>query len=172
MPYEIDILITFVYTNIVHTTMTIEEALHINAKMDLESKTAINLQYTSRILEEKFAALLKDFDLTTPQFNVLRILRGQKGNPASLACIQERMVDRNSNTTRLVDKLIKKEWVKRRICPDNRRMVEIEITVGGLEVLKQLDPLTRELNAKNVKTLSHEELVTLNTLLDKLKTDE
>ncbi|MAU70456.1 MULTISPECIES: MarR family transcriptional regulator [unclassified Leeuwenhoekiella] len=152
--------------------MTIEEALHISAKLDLESKTAINLQYTSRLLEEKFAGLLKEYDLTTPQFNVLRILRGQKGNPASLACIQERMVDRNSNTTRLVDKLIKKEWVKRRVCPDNRRMVEIEITAEGLAVLKQLDPLTRELNAKNVEALTEEELVTLNTLLDKLKTNE
>ncbi|PHS02472.1 MAG: MarR family transcriptional regulator [Leeuwenhoekiella sp.] len=152
--------------------MTIEEALHISAKLDLESKTAINLQYTSRILEEKFAGLLKEYDLTTPQFNVLRILRGQKGKPASLACIQDRMVDRNSNTTRLVDKLIKKDWVKRRVCPDNRRMVEIEITPDGLKVLEQLDPLTRELNAKNVAPLTQDELLTLNTLLDKLKTHD
>lgn len=152
--------------------MTIEEALHISVKLDLESKTAINLQYTSRILEEKFAGLLKEYDLTTPQFNVLRILRGQKGKPASLACIQDRMVDRNSNTTRLVDKLIKKDWVKRRVCPDNRRMVEIEITPDGLKVLEQLDPLTRELNAKNVAPLTQEELQILNTLLDKLKTHD
>ncbi|PHQ28218.1 MarR family winged helix-turn-helix transcriptional regulator [Leeuwenhoekiella nanhaiensis] len=152
--------------------MTIEEALHISAKLDLESKTAINLQYTSRILEEKFAGLLKEYDLTTPQFNVLRILRGQKGKPASLACIQDRMVDRNSNTTRLVDKLIKKDWVKRRVCPDNRRMVEIEITPDGLKVLEQLDPLTRELNAKNVAPLTQDELLTLNKLLDKLKTHD
>ena len=152
--------------------MTIEEALHISAKLDLESKTAINLQYTSRILEEKFAGLLKEYDLTTPQFNVLRILRGQKGKPASLACIQDRMVDRNSNTTRLVDKLIKKDWVKRRVCPDNRRMVEIEITPDGLTILEQLDPLTRELNAKNVAPLTQDELLTLNTLLDKLKTHD
>ncbi|MCC4214327.1 MarR family winged helix-turn-helix transcriptional regulator [Leeuwenhoekiella parthenopeia] len=152
--------------------MTIEEALHISAKLDLESKTAINLQYTSRILEEKFAGLLKEYDLTTPQFNVLRILRGQKGKPASLACIQDRMVDRNSNTTRLVDKLIKKDWVKRRVCPDNRRMVEIEITPDGLTILEQLDPLTREINAKNVAPLTQDELLTLNTLLDKLKTHD
>ena len=152
--------------------MTIEEALHISAKLDLESKTAINLQYTSRILEEKFAGLLKEYDLTTPQFNVLRILRGQKGKPASLAFIQDRMVDRNSNTHGLVDKLIKKDWVKRRVCPDNRRMVEIEITPEGLKVLEQLDPLTRELNAKNVAPLTQDELLTLNKLLDKLKTHD
>lgn len=149
--------------------MTIEEALHISSSIDLASKTLINIHYTSRILEEQFAALLKEYDLSIPQFNVLRILRGQKGKPASLACVQERMVDRNSNTTRLVDKLIKKEWVNRRVCPSNRRMVEIEITTAGLELLSELDPLTQDVNTKSVSPLTQEELVTLNILLDKLK---
>lgn len=152
--------------------MKIEEALKIGNGLDLSSKTLINIQYTSRILEEKFAALLKEYDLSTPQFNVLRILRGQKGKPASLACIQERMVDRSSNTTRLVDKLIKKELVSRRICPDNRRKVEIEITANGLTLLKELDPLTSAENASNTSSLNDDELVTLNNLLDKLRTDE
>ena len=152
--------------------MKIEDALKIGNGLDLSSKTLINIQYTSRILEEKFAALLKEYDLSTPQFNVLRILRGQKGKPASLACIQERMVDRSSNTTRLVDKLIKKELVSRRICPDNRRKVEIEITTNGLTLLKELDPLTSAENASNTSSLNDDELVTLNNLLDKLRTDE
>lgn len=153
-------------------TMKIEEALKIGNGLDLSSKTLINIQYTSRFLEEHFAALLKEFDLSTPQFNVLRILRGQKGKPASLACIQERMVDRSSNTTRLVDKLIKKALVSRRICPANRRKVEIEITSAGLELLEDLDPLTAAANAKNTATLTTTELETLNTLLDKLRKDE
>ena len=152
--------------------MKIEDALKIGNGLDLSSKTLINIQYTSRILEEKFATLLKEYDLSTPQFNVLRILRGQKGKPASLACIQERMVDRSSNTTRLVDKLIKKELVSRRICPDNRRKVEIEITTNGLTLLKELDPLTSAENASNTSSLNDDELVTLNNLLDKLRTDE
>ena len=152
--------------------MKIEDALKIGNGLDLSSKTLINIQYTSRILEEKFATLLKEYDLSTPQFNVLRILRGQKGKPASLACIQERMVDRSSNTTRLVDKLIKKELVSRRICPDNRRKVEIEITTNGLTLLKELDPLTSAANASNTSSLNDDELVTLNNLLDKLRTDE
>ncbi|MBQ51114.1 MAG: MarR family transcriptional regulator [Leeuwenhoekiella sp.] len=152
--------------------MKIEDALKIGNGLDLSSKTLINIQYTSRILEEKFATLLKEYDLSTPQFNVLRILRGQKGKPASLACIQERMVDRSSNTTRLVDKLIKKELVSRRICPDNRRKVEIEITANGLKLLKELDPLTSAANANNTSSLNDDELVTLNNLLDKLRTDE
>ena len=152
--------------------MKIEEALKINSGLDLSSKTLINIQYTSRLLEEKFAALLKEYGLSTPQFNVLRILRGQKGKPASLACIQERMVDRSSNTTRLVDKLIAKGMVERRICPANRRKVEIEIAKPGLELLKKLDPLTKKSNAKNASNLTEDELLTLNNLLDKLRNDE
>ncbi|MFD2826890.1 MarR family winged helix-turn-helix transcriptional regulator [Leeuwenhoekiella polynyae] len=152
--------------------MKIEEALKINSGLDLSSKTLINIQYTSRLLEEKFAALLKEHGLSTPQFNVLRILRGQKGKPASLACIQERMVDRSSNTTRLVDKLIAKGMVERRICPANRRKVEIEITKPGLDLLKELDPLTKKTNAENASNLTENELLTLNDLLDKLRNDE
>ena len=82
------------------------------------------------------------------------------------------VVDRSSNTTRLVDKLIKKELVSRRICPDNRRKVEIEITANGLTLLKELDPLTSAENASNTSSLNDDELVTLNNLLDKLRTDE
>ncbi|WP_317041354.1 MarR family winged helix-turn-helix transcriptional regulator [Leeuwenhoekiella marinoflava] len=163
----------FVSTNVVQTeTMEIEDTLKISRELDLPSKTLINIQYTSRLLEEKFAALLKEFDLSTPQFNVLRILRGQKGKPASLACIQERMVDRSSNTTRLVDKLISKGLVERRICPANRRKVEIEITKPGLILLKELDPLTTKTNAESAANLTQDELLTLNNLLDKLRNDE
>ena len=152
--------------------MNIEEALKISKNLDLPSKTLINLMYTSRSVEEKFAALLKEYELSSPQFNVLRILRGQKGKPASLACIQERMVDRNSNTTRLVDKLITKELVVRRVCPDNRRRVEIEITEQGLQLLEKLDPLTTRHNAQSTSNLEENELIILNNLLDKLKNDE
>ena len=107
--------------------MKIEDVIKSKA-MSLSTKTVINLSYTSRIIEEAIATKFKSYDLTMQQYNVLRILRGQKGNPANLSTIQERMVDRNSNTTRLVDKLIKKGWVKRNICKQNRRKVEIFIT--------------------------------------------
>ncbi|MGO4911488.1 MarR family winged helix-turn-helix transcriptional regulator [Leeuwenhoekiella sp. W20_SRS_FM14] len=152
--------------------MRIEEDLKITSNTDLASKTLINLHYTSRLIEEKFNALLKEHDLSNPQFNVLRILRGQKGNPASLACIQERMIDRNSNTTRLVDKLIVKNLVKRQTCPENRRKVEIEITPDGLELLKELDPVTKNFNTHTLDNFNPEELETLNNLLNKLKIDE
>ncbi|HEA29485.1 MAG TPA: MarR family transcriptional regulator, partial [Leeuwenhoekiella sp.] len=124
--------------------MTIEETIKARP-MPLKTKTLINIMYTSRVVEEVMANLLKEYELSSQQFNVLRILRGQNGKPASLFTIQERMVDRNSNTTRLVDKLIKKELVARRICPHNRRKVEITITKKGEELLKALDPQTMQL---------------------------
>lgn len=128
------------------------------------------MMYTSRYIEDAVMGILKPYDLTLQQYNVLRILRGQKGKPANLYTIQERMIDKSSNTTRLVDKLIKKGWVKRSVCEENRRKVEIIITTKGLEILKELDPLTEENNEKILKNLSEEQLVTLNNLLDTLRT--
>ena len=88
--------------------MQIEQAIKTMHPMAIATKTVINMMYTSRLLEEAVLSVLKPYDLSIQQYNVLRILRGQKGKPANLSTIQERMVDRSSNTTRLVDKLIKK----------------------------------------------------------------
>ena len=149
--------------------MSIETAIKSIHKMGINTKTVINLMYTSRIMEEAIAAVLKPYDLSIQQYNVLRILRGQKGNPANLSTLQERMVDRSSNTTRLVDKLIKKGWVKRNVCAQNRRKVEIFITEEGLAILQELDPITEENNNKIVSNLSTDQLEGLNTLLDLLR---
>lgn len=149
--------------------MKIEEEIKATGVMELAAKTVINIAYTSRSLEEPFQALLKEYDLSTQQFNVLRILRGQRGKPANLSTLQERMIDRNSNTTRLVDKLLKKGWVVRQVCANNRRKIEIFITEDGLQLLKTLDPIVTEKNKRSVSNLTKTELETLNTLLDKLR---
>ena len=149
--------------------MSIEAAIKSIHKMGITTKTVINLMYTSRIVEEAIISVLKPYDLTIPQYNVLRILRGQKGNPANLSTIQERMIDRSSNTTRLVDKLIRKGWVARNTCAQNRRKVEIFITEKGLEILQVLDPITEGTNENIVSSLSLEELENLNHLLDLLR---
>ena len=125
--------------------------------------------YTTRIIEEIITGVLKPFDITIQQYNVLRILRGQKGKPANLSTIQERMIDRSSNTGRLVDKLIKKEWVERHVCEQNRRKVEIFITKKGLEILQELDPIINDNNNKLVSNLSSGQLEGLNDLLDLLR---
>ena len=149
--------------------MSIEAAIKTIHKMGINTKTVINIMYTSRIMEEAIVAVLKPYDLSIQQYNVLRILRGQKGNPANLSTLQERMIDRSSNTTRLVDKLIKKEWVSRNVCAINRRKVEILITEKGLAILQVLDPITEENNNKIVSSLSTNQLEELNTLLDLLR---
>ena len=134
--------------------------------MSRSTKTVINLMYTSRLVEIAASSILKPFDLTIQQYNVLRILRGQKGKPANLGTIQERMIDRSSNTSRLVDKLIVKGLVERSRCPANRRKVEILITGQGLEVLESLDDLTEENNKEILKGLKDEELEMLNEFLN------
>jgi DNA-binding MarR family transcriptional regulator len=149
--------------------MNIEEAIKSNQTLGLATKTAINLMYTSRIIEESVLQVLKEHDISTQQFNVLRILRGQKGIAANLSTVQERMIDKSSNTTRLIDKLIKKELVKRQVCKNNRRKIELFITERGLVLLKTLDPITETNNKQQMQKLSEKELQTLNTLLDKLK---
>lgn len=125
--------------------------------------------YTARYVEEFGAKLMKDNDLTLQQFNVLRILRGQKGKPANLSTIQERMIDKSSNTTRLIDKLIQKNLVERRVCEKNRRKIEVFITEEGLKKLDIVDPLVEQNNKNIVDVFSTAEIEKLNALLDKLR---
>lgn len=150
--------------------MDIDSAIKSIHKMAISTKTVVNIMFTSRIVEEAVLAVLKPHDLTLQQYNVLRILRGQKGKPANLYTIQERMIDRNSNTTRLIDKLIKKGWVERTVCEENRRKVEIVITPGGLQILEELDDIVEANNQHILSSLSEEQLIALNTLLDTLRT--
>jgi len=150
--------------------MKIEEVIKATGRMELSTKTIINVLYTSRFIEERITSLLKQFDLTNQQFNVLRILRGQKGKPANLSTLQERMIDKSSNTTRLVDKLLNKGMVERHVCEQNRRKVEIFITKDGQQLLKNLDPKIENINKNLIKNLSSTQLKELNELLDTLRT--
>ena len=106
-----------------------------------------------------------------PQFNVLRILRGQHPKPATVAMLIERMLDKTSNASRIVDKLEEKQLVTRTVCPANRRAVDIRITEVGLALLHQIDEsgLTNFRQA-GPAALSEDELKQLNNLLDRLRT--
>lgn len=149
--------------------MKIEDAIKNSSRLSDGARTVINIMYTARVVEEVSTHLFKEHELSQQQFNVLRILRGQKGKPANLSTIQERMIDKSSNTTRLIDKLIQKGYVKRQVCAKNRRKIEVFITEDGLELLKQLDPLVEQSNQSIVENLSTVEIEKLNTLLDKLR---
>ena len=137
--------------------------------MAMEKKTLLNVMFTQNVVSERFNEILKPFDLSPEQFNVLRILRGQKGKPANMSMIQERMIAKTSNTTRLVDKLLLKELVLREVCPNNRRKMEITITEKGLELLLQLDPLVEAHEQSFSQNLTVAELELLNELLEKFR---
>jgi len=162
--------ITFVPTNIVITIMRIEEIIKSTVALDDAKKVILNLLYTQNVINDKFSEVLKPYDLSGEQYNVLRILRGQKGCPANMCVIQERMIAKNSNTTRLIDKLLLKELVTRKVCPENRRKIEVQITPKGLELLQELDPKVLEHEKIFAANLSQEEIVQLNTLLEKYRT--
>ncbi len=162
--------ITFVSTNIVITIMRIEEIIKSNVTMDAAKKVILNLMYTQTVIADKFNEILKPYDLSSEQYNVLRILRGQKGCPANMCLIQERMIAKNSNTTRLIDKLLLKELVTREVCPENRRKIEVQITEKGLDLLDELDPKVLENEKLFSNNLSKDELELLNTLLEKYRT--
>ncbi|MEN2487016.1 MarR family transcriptional regulator [Flavobacterium sp. B11] len=152
--------------------MTIEEVIKSTVKMDNAKKVILNIMYTQNVVQDHFNELLKPYDLSGEQYNVLRILRGQKGKPANMCVIQERMLAKTSNTTRLVDKLLLKDFVTRNVCPDNRRKIEVLITQKGLDVLKELDPKVDEHERTFADNLKPEELVFLNQLLEKFRTNK
>lgn len=149
--------------------MTIEEIIKSNSPLPLQKKTVLNIMYTQNLMAEKFGEVLKPFDISAEQFNVLRILRGQKGHPANMSLIQERMLAKTSNTTRLVDKLLLKGLVTREICPENRRKMEVMITEKGLALLLELDPKVDQHEALYASRMSPEELQQLNDLLEKYR---
>ncbi len=130
-------------------------------------KAMINLTYTQNWLSERFKLFLDRYDLTSQQFNILRILRGA-GEPLSTLQIRERMLDKMSDTSRIVDRLILKKLVQKTVCPKDKRLVDVIITDAGKEVLASIDELSDELDGI-IKNLSTDEAIQLNTLLDKMR---
>lgn len=147
----------------------ITNILKTKSDLSLQKKTVLNIAYSSICFKDGILMVLKPFDISIEQFNVLRILRGKHGNATNLQDIQDRMISKMSNTTRLVDKLILKGYVKRFVCKDNRRKVDIFITDEGLELLNRLDPIIDNKEHELTKNLDSSELETLNHLLTKLR---
>jgi DNA-binding MarR family transcriptional regulator len=131
-------------------------------------KVAVNLLYTSSWLYNQDALRLKRHGITPEQFNVLRILRGSHPQALMLANITCRMIDKSSNATRLVEKLRQKGLVRRDVCKDNRRQVDITITPKGLETLAKIDAESGEWQLM-LKNITKSEAQELNRVLDKLR---
>lgn len=149
--------------------MKIEDEIKSTVALDDSKKIILNILYTQNVISDKLNEILKPYDLSGEQYNVLRILRGQKGNPANMCVIQERMIAKTSNTTRLVDKLLLKDLVTRNVCSVNRRKMEVLITQKGLDVLAELDPKVIEHENFFSKNLNQQELEQLNILLEKFR---
>lgn len=146
------------------------EAKKENIDPALLARTAvIELIVTGTWVQDHLSEALKPYKLSIAQFNVLRILRGQKGKPASLSCVNEKMIHKMSNTTRLIDKLLKKGLVDRIICPKNRRQIELTITSEGLDLLQELDLVITRTESKLMSRLEEKEIVALIELLRDLK---
>ena len=148
--------------------MKLEEEIQQKTFKTPHQKLAINLLYSSNWLNNHYGHFFKDTDLTIQQYNVLRILRGQHPNPCSLKLVKERMLDRMSDASRIVDKLVAKDHILRGECPSDRRSVNLLISDKGLKLLEQLDFIdesTREI----FKSLSTEQIGQLNDLLDAMR---
>ena len=128
----------------------------------------ISILQASAFISDVLLKGLKPHDISEQQFNVLRILRGQKGIAANLSTVQERMVHKMSNTTRLIDKLIQKKLVKRNVCKENRRKIELFITEDGLDFLKKIDPIIDEIEKKILSNVPSKDLNSLISILNSI----
>lgn len=148
--------------------MKIEEEIKQSVFKTEYQKAYINVVFTAGYLEQAQAALFKPFGITLPQYNILRILRGQHPKPATISMLIERMLDKTSNASRIVDRLEAKELVTRKQCPADRRTVDVMITEKGLDLLKQMDGLEGG-KGTGIMNLTEEEAMQLNSLLDKIR---
>ena len=131
-------------------------------------KMLVNILFTCGWLSSKYSGNLKPFGISTQQFNILRILRGQHPKPATVNLLIDRMLDKNSNASRLVEKLRIKKFVERAVCLDDRRAVNVAITKKGLDLLIELDKQEDKF-IEELKKLSEYEAEHVNLLLDKLR---
>ena len=132
-------------------------------------KAQINVLYTASWIGQVSAAVLKPFKISWQQFNILRILNGMAPEPASIKILTERMIDKSSNASRLVDKLRVKGLVDRQYCPTDRRKVNITLTQGGVELLKEASIRMEGYMTTYRERLTEAEAVELNRILDKMR---
>lgn len=137
--------------------------------LSLPDYTIENILHTGNWMNEKFSDHLKEYALSIQQYQVLSSLRELKGEPANLLTLQAEMVSKNSNTTRLVEKLRLKGLISRVQSEENRRMVEIRITEKGLNLLAEIDSVHQEFQNDIVAGLTEDEILTLNKLLEKIR---
>jgi len=149
---------------------TIEEAIQQPRFQSANHRAQVNIVYTANWLNQRTAVALKPYGLSLQQFNILRILRGRGDEPSTVKLLTERMLDKMSNASRLVDKLKEKGYVQRQECPTDRRRVDVVITQQGLDIIGEASRAVDQMRDGNFASLSEEDAAELSRLLDKLRT--
>jgi MarR family 2-MHQ and catechol resistance regulon transcriptional repressor len=148
--------------------MGIDKDIHQNKFRNERHKAMVNLLFTYGWAVERLKLFVSEEGITHQQFNILRILRGNHPTPLSTLTIRERMIDKMSDTSRIVDRLLSKGFVKKVICKKDRRLVDVSITDKGLKLLEKLDRRQDEMDGI-LSNLSEKEATNLSRLLDKIR---
>ncbi|TXF89079.1 MarR family transcriptional regulator [Neolewinella aurantiaca] len=148
---------------------SIEDAIKQPVFKSSLHRATVNIVYTSAWLNQSTSQILRPLGLSLQQFNILRILRGRAGKPATVKLLTERMLDKMSNASRLVDKLKEKGLVERQECPTDRRQVDIVITQAGLDLIQRASEAVEKKQANILQRITEAEANQLSYLLDKLR---
>jgi len=147
--------------------MSLEKDISQRSFRNDYQKAIINLIYTYNWMNEKMKKVFDKEDVTGQQYNILRILRGA-GKPISTLQIRDRMLDKMSDTSRIVDRLVLKGLAQKTTCKNDKRLVDVSISVKGKKLLEKIDQYEKEMDAI-FGNLSEAEAKTLNKLLDKIR---
>jgi len=148
--------------------MKIEDELKSKFRNEYH-KLMVNMMLTTSRMSECFQQTIKKYDITPTQYNVMRILRGQNQKPVSIGLIKDRMIDRNSDVSRILERLVQKKLVERTENAEDRRQKDVRISKSGLDLLKEIDEWEKDMD-KRMDHFSEEEAKNLNDMLDKLRT--
>jgi DNA-binding MarR family transcriptional regulator len=150
--------------------MHIEKEIPKNYFRNSSHKTLVNIIFTSNWILERLKLFLENEDVTHQQYNILRILNNSD-TPLSTFKIREQMLDKMSDTSRIVERLLKKDLVNKQVCSTDKRLVDVTISVKGVQLLQRLDKKTNELDSIT-SNLTSEDMDTINQLLDKIREKE
>lgn len=149
-------------------TKTIEEEIQSTKFRNVHHKAALNILFTANWIHYHNMNVFKKYDITGQQYNALRILRGQHPEPCTILMIKERMLDKVSDVSRIVERLRQAGYVERVLCESDRRAVDVKISKKGLDLLKRMEKEEESMDGV-MKNLSNGEAKQLNQLLDKLR---
>ena len=147
--------------------MKIEDEIQSKFRNE-KHKAMVNLQFTQLAVSNKLGEVFKRANISAQQYNVLRILRGQYPNSASIGLIKERMLDKNSDVSRIIDRLKRKKLLERKECKLDRRQKDVTISDEGLKLLETLDEDLSSIE-KVIANVSEEDAVKLNSILDEIR---